>query len=395
MGFSFSVPAYGFLNKRAISSSTQNFLAGLIVGASSCLAATVFFAKKLFSIEPARSAHDQRLLTAGVSAYMLPYVKNATRIGNISYIHLDSVNQFDTNVNAPVDEYQKKVIEKETNEHNVTEVAHLPQEKKYTIESFSPHGTCAVQAIRNSKLMNRLVGLQNRSSILDLIDRLLGRPDRKTETLKQLRETEHAQGFLRQEVTDNLATSWLSGGDLARRLQDHYGRYGLEANSVDVQEVSSFILTDGPAYLRDRLAPRGAYNGGDFTYTFIICTGDIERLEAMNPAYTEFAHEYRIANPQEVALLKGQVGNPLPHYYVLTLVKKDNNITCYIVDTIPTNDHINNEFFLQRNRYFCEKLLTNESDIDFRIAVREYAKSRLKEMMTTMSLNGLLSYDKI
>ena len=388
MSLGISIPAYGFFGGR-----TRNFL-GLVFGAGSCLAIGTLFAKRFFSTVPARSTHDQRLLAAGVPEYMLPYVKDATKVGNVSYIHLEAVNQFDVNVNAPVDTYQKEMIKKEKEEHKVTEISDLPQEKKDRIESFSSTGTCAIQAIRVSELMNRLIRLQNHSKIWDMIDKLLGRPDRKIEILELLRDPEDAQAFLQREVDDNLVTSWLSGGDLENRIKDNNARYGLEDGSIDVQEVSSFIETDGPEYLKGKLAPRGPYNGGDFQYTFIICTGDVERLQAVDSAYNELLGEYNIPNFQERLLLKDQEGNKTAHYYVVTMVKEGDDVKYYIVDTLPTNDHINNAFFLNRNRYFCDILLTNRSTIIFRTEVRNYAKRRLTRLMKRMSLNGNLKFIK-
>jgi len=373
-----TMPAYGAfeLRSRIESLFIPNFLSGLVVGVGSCLLMALLFGNRFRSVT--RSLHCQRLLDVGVSEDILPYVKDARKVGNIRFIQFEAVDQFDPTIMAIVDTHQKQVIEQCKQASNVSDIDRLSSEQKEQIRSFDPRGTCVAQTIREARLIQEIVKTRSART--------------KKKYLGLINDTEAAKSFLQKEIRDNVSTSWLSGRNLEQRIA--LDRYGFTSNSVTVLEASSLILLNGPDHLKTILQRDTI---GDFSHTFIICAGDAINLGSADTVFTETSSQYKFQNQLQASLLKSQLDTSMEnekHYYVVSIVKQGEDVFYYIIDTKSNNNHINDEYLKNRDQFICDKLLTNESVINLREETKKITKKNMEKVMSNMVLGGNLNFKK-
>jgi len=292
-----------------------------------------------------------------VPDYMLPYVLDATRRGNVVYIQLDTINQFDRNVTAPVTQHRETLINQMLQEKKKLRFDDLDAADKERANDFSAGGTCPVQSIRNARLLAQFLRSENENQALD--------------ALRRINNAQDAREYLQDLTNNGKKTSWLETVEIYRRLEE-------EQLDHDVSLMDSVVMSEDQFEVEKfklRFGSDGAF------HIFIINTGDITALGEIDKARQRINQKrnLNLNRGQTLFLERHQEGRG--HYYVAAIQRRGDDIFYYTTNTVRDEDHVNNPVFAYRDRYLCENMLNVNPRVNFRNYLRNYSEGLIEGYM--------------
>jgi len=252
-----------------------------------------------------------------IPAYLKPFVVKAERVRGINYVQLNVPNQGSKQI--------LKAVEKE--------------------------GTCGCHAVRGAFFLNEFL---SRSS-----------EKQKIESLEKLQSERSAIAFLEKLKKRKLTISWLEMNDIQALIGATNAEFKKRATVLDtvVLEGITGLKHDIGRILQVR---EEFFKSEDFYHIFILNSGDLTQgslNSAIGDVERQQGKEFNQASVY--SFLDRHIGGN--HYYAIALEKisDTNTFTCYIIDSISTNDHIANWFFYYRNCYLCEFFAHGGATYDF------------------------------
>jgi len=273
---------------------------------------------------------------------------DADVVQDVIYIQLRTANQFDRTITEPVRAYQKKLKQRLLRAKRVRAESDLSGEDQEQLEGFAPSATCASQAVKNAYCMVKFLAE-------DTVD-----------GLQQMMSPEHARGFLQRRIGAGLPTSWVHGDQ--QTIQQLIGDYQLGGVLSFVQGIGNFEVSP-----ENRVARAALQSGDDCFRMFLIQTG----LEEAHMLADQLKHNRR------KKALDAVEGNS--HYYILAVDRYQGQLSCYILDSDPYNNHIKDPELRLRNEFLVSKVLGDEGQQaecheKFMRSVRQKAKAAAKGM---------------
>jgi len=245
---------------------------------------------------------------------------------NISYITINTVNQAENRVNHPV-------VEKY-------------MESSIFNSDYAPGATCGSLSIRNADLLSRFLETKD-NNILD-----------------QIANEEDASQYLKGVIESDEATSWLRSNTIKRRIEILNKTDKITVlDSVKEIEIENKSLN--PIINNFR-------NLENYSHVFIVSTSELYAELCDSIGKLEKEKEGATLSKKNVNfLLKREEAKT--HWYVIAIEKnaEEKNITCYTIDTIPSNDHTTGLLF-SRAQYFCERILGEASTDNFSPMIQKY-----------------------
>ena len=310
---------------------------------------------------PIRSQEDTNLDTfrdLGIEPQLLPFVKDARRVGNVLYIQLKTIHQFDANVIEPVQVYHDNLVAQLKRMRGVQRTDQLENEDIRRINNCKPSGTCPVQVIRNLQLLNQFLirGIQTGAPVLENIN-----------------SVEHARNFLADLVQRNQPTSWMELNDIQRFIEAHDFNLSHATSCVVVYPEGTYdyhVTRAQQRVLRE--------NSQDNPYhLFVVETGDATISGIFNEVCEDYKLSFNVTD-EEIGRITSRENNK-NHFYVSAIQRRQNEIRYFIVDTIGTKDHIDDQRYCVRDQYLCERVLDGRSSIDYRQHLRNYSEQILQQ----------------
>jgi len=271
---------------------------------------------------------------AGSEGAVLPCT---VTVDNVHYTQLETINQFDMDVVRCV-------------------VRRYEEVGRELDEKYDPRGTCPVQAIRNAKLMCEFLESNDEDK------------------LGEMNSNSNAHTFLQKVIDADQATSWLRSNEVEERIEG----LGLSEKITvlnSVIDVSAERATHKINRIKINFRGKVLEN---YSHVFIVGTGEL----------FEFAREAirELERPEGCRLAAQQKSKFLDrfrkkvHWYVVAIRKCGDSVTCFIIDTIRSNDHIKKQFLLKRDRYLCEHILGGTSSVvDFRKKIKSTCMRKARE----------------
>lgn len=278
----------------------------------------------------------QRLRNLGIEEYLLPYVRDANRVNNVTFIQLRAVNQFDDQVIRPVVAY-KNTLQKKLKRMNRRR--HLNDEDKKLLKGFEPTATCPLFSVRHIGLLNQFFTQRNIGAIAALTD------------------NDHAHNFLHARVSHNQPTSWRNETEVATILREY-----------DLATNANCVIAEGAPgqFVQAQRKIRNLQQRHIF-HLFVVEVGEAATLGI----FDETLNRFDLSDDDRKSISRQE--QQRNHFYVSAIERRGNNIRYYIVDSIPTHDHINNVDFYTRDKYLCDLIVDGRSDINYRQYLREYS----------------------
>jgi len=293
-------------------------------------------------LQPWTMPQNQQLLqqskTLGIANHLLSYIKNTKKIGNITFMQLKTISQFNKMITWPVKAYQDNVKRFASMKNGP-----LTDEDAETFNSFEPTAVCPSLAARHTRLLYQFF--------------VTG----ALENIANLNNEVYARNFFSNCIRQNQPTSWLQLEQVGQMLPQ-----GLQMHVTGVCLGSG----DGPypmlAAAQRKMQQR---SGNNAFHIFIVETGDVVNSEILSEVLN--AAGVRLTARQKVEV--GQQEQNKNHFYVVAIEKRGDQVYYYIVDSDPGYDHINSQPFV-RDAYLCDLVLYGQSQIDYRAHVRNHAE---------------------
>ena len=254
------------------------------------------------------------------------------QVGNVEYIQLFTVNQFDKDVNTYVNKKYNSLAKNGL------------LNKSKTREAFSPNATCAWHAIRNALCFFRTLHAQ------DIFTKIMH--------LEKINNDDHAKSFLKKIIDYDLETSSLQSDFIEKAIKEFKDtKEALLANRTTV--VDSVLSAEFKIFqeITDRFA-----NNNNYFHLFIVNTGYMNQY-LVKDYIKKFAQESGYKVNRKVLKKFASRENKKNHYYVAAIEKKDNRVKYFIMDTIPGNNHIEDKNLYDIDKFLCDYILTGHSRI--------------------------------
>jgi len=298
-------------------------------------------------------AHVNKCRQLGIEDEIVPFVKDAKRVGNILYIQLDCVSQFCPTLQRPVQEYYDAMKQQILDTHNVQRWSQLTASANSQIRQlngFQPSATCSSLVIRSLLKMKQFMLRQNLQDV---------------SALDELINTEDGINYFQELLARDEPVSW---GD-ATVFTGLLGVNLIERNNL--QNETTFVQTALQANVQAaQIAIQAAVRNDSPFHLFVISTGDVGAFNLIDPAFDRVIQEQEnnsdiILEPADRGKINRQEDSKR-HYYAAAMQKRGNETRYYIIDTAPGKDHINNQDYHLRDRYLGETVAIGRPTVDFR-----------------------------
>jgi len=309
--------------------------------------------KKIKEEQEASQVRRDHLQKLGIEGELIPFVKDAKRVGNMLYIQLDCIDQFCKTLQRPVKEHYNAMVIDIYASFNMEIGKELPVEANPRImelDNFEPSATCSSLVIR---------------SLLKMKQFMLRRDPRDVSALEQLKRVEDGIQYFQGLIDRNEPTSW---GD-ATSFTGLLGVNVIEKNNL--QNETTFVQTVLQANIEHAQSKIQAKESSDSPFHFfVVSTGDVGAFNLIDKTFDGFMQAKE--NNSDIVLEKEDKAkiqteeDSKRHYYAVVMQKRVHEVRYYIIDTSPYNDHINDQVYHLRNQYLAEMIATGQPTVDFR-----------------------------
>jgi len=272
-----------------------------------------------------------------------PYLKNSEMkiVNGVQYGQIKTVSQSNKKVGYFVEKKYQELDAVFENERarpkpDYEKIGELFEK----IRGYSSGATCPTLSIRNASLMNEFFGANNSNL--------------KRYFLEQINNDIRACEYLGKLVRLGKPTSWLEKND----IEDEINNLGISDN---VTVLESVLNPEGSVfeYLIKKFKADICY------HIFIVQTSDFHTTLGTD-GFSVLKDQGYVLEQKKQDFLDKEKGKV--HWYVVVISKHGENKRCFILDTIPAHNHIDqalahtyDALFFSMNKCLCEDVLQVKS----------------------------------
>ena len=341
--------------------------------------------KQLKDMRARRLAEDQRLRNMGIENNLIPFVKNAEKVGNKLFIQLKTVDQSSSAVVQPVREFYNR-LNRELKKRREEQGISFLQEDYDLFRNFAPGATCFAHSEENAGAM---------------IEFLLRGDQNDVSTLVRINSNIHAKENLRARVDnqnengegDPIPTSWGETGDINRYLREHnLDTYASTVSSVSVFNEHIEKEEQRPFYQEMQKITQRVENP---FHVFIVEAND--SFHQVYPVINELKQKENIILERHDVTNILQAESGKTHFYVAAIQRigapgAQAQFRYYILDTLY--DHFRYQSFKDRDRFFADHMIEGRSSIDFKKLMQDNVRKSIKGRIKSKELAKKLAKEE-